>query len=388
MRESVDERFSGYLLDLAARAAEKQLRDQAMAAFPNDDYHEPVHHFIDRDDDAMSLGEDAKRRRESSFTEVNWELRAMQEYQETNKKQQQSPELNKARETERNPWGNAAAYINNAPRRDVDNELDGMRKGARPPMLGGDIKFPRCPSPEPARFDPTQGSHAIKSAMCYLTEQSQASEKGEGLWCGSGKNSTATSPSLFVNGSSRPPSRGGLWGGCCVNSGLTPPRGPTGILTPKIELNDPFSPCPTPNPEQLPPTPPASQADFACIDQKLATELTIEEEFGDDFVTQVYNYLSLGYPSIARTFDGELSRISKITLDDLRQDDHLASSRGYIRLGADGNLEAADITEESCMRWRALRSYIHEWARQQPGMHAGDSSVGMGVAVRRGSWAI
>jgi hypothetical protein len=39
MRESVDEQTSGYLLELAAKAAEKQLREQEMAAFPNGDYH-------------------------------------------------------------------------------------------------------------------------------------------------------------------------------------------------------------------------------------------------------------------------------------------------------------------------------------------------------------
>ncbi|KAF2739209.1 hypothetical protein EJ04DRAFT_355315 [Polyplosphaeria fusca] len=403
MRESVDERFSGYLLELAARAAEKQLQDQAMAAFPNDDYHEPVQHFVDRDDDAMSQVEETKRRRDSSFTEVNWDLEAMRQFsEESNKKQQRENDQNRRREPEsqrandqaRNPWGDAAAYIGNSPTNNAaggyqkDGELDRMRKGARPPMLGGDIKFPRCPSPEPARFDPTQGTQAVKSAMCYLTEQSQASERGEGLWCGSGKKSSTTSPLLWANGQSRPPSRGGLWAGCCVNTGLTPPRGPTGILTPQVEVNDPFSPCPTPNAEQLPPTPPASQEDFACIDEKLAAEVVIEKEFGDDFVTQVYNYLSLGYPSVARTFDAELSRISHFTLEELRQDDHLPTSRGYIRLGADGNLTNTEITEESCVRWRGLRAYVHVWARQQPGMDTGDSTIGVGVAVRRGSWAI
>ena len=71
----------------------------------------------------------------------------------------------------------------------------------------------------------------------------------------------------------------------------------------------------------MPPTPPSSHADFACIDEKLAAEVAIEEDFGDDFITQVYNYLSLGYPSIARMFDEELSTISKIPVSELRQDD-------------------------------------------------------------------
>jgi hypothetical protein len=90
---------------------------------------------------------------------------------------------------------------------------------------------------------------------------------------------------------------------------------------------------------------------------------------------------------MAQPFDDELSRISYIPVSDLRQDDHLAESKGYIRLGADGNLTDAKITEESCMRWRALRVYIREWAKQHPNM-AGDGLGGAGIAARKGSWAV
>lgn len=401
MRESVDDRVSGYLLELAARAAEKQLHEQAMAAFPNDDYHEPVQHFIGRDSDG-SFTEEVKRTREGSFNEVNWELIAMQQHREKLEQQQETErERKKKREAELNkpdgptnsPWGNAASLLDSARPRNViggyqkDGELDRMRKGARPPMLGKDIKFPRCPSPEPARFDSTQGCDAARIAMCYLSEQSHAAEKGEGLWCG-GKSQPNKVPSLWSNASSRPPSPGGLWAGCCVGSGITPPRGPTGLLTPHKEIGNPLeTPCPTPAMSLLPPTPPASHADFACIDERLAIEVTIEEEFGDDFVTQVYNYLSLGYPSIARNFDEELSKIAHIPVAELRQDDHLAKSTGYIRLGEDGNLVNAEITEESCTRWRALRIYVKEWARQHPNMSEGTLG-GAGIAVRKGSWAL
>ncbi|KAF2682668.1 hypothetical protein K458DRAFT_306818 [Lentithecium fluviatile CBS 122367] len=396
MRESVDERFSGYLLKLAADAAEKQLREQALAAFPNDDYHETVDHWVDRDDEADSNVDDAQSRRDSSFNEVNWELIAMRKHRERLEQQQEEErERERRREIEgkQNAWRNVAAYTDSSPKDIIggyqkDGELDRMRRGARPPMLGRDIKFPRCPSPEPARFDTTQGCDVVRKAMCYLNEQSQAAEKGESLWCGNGNGKQLSKvPSLWSTGSSRSASRSGLWGGCCVTSGDTPPRGPTGILTPSNEKGNPVdTPCPTPSASILPPTPPASHADFACIDEKLAVELSIEEEYGDDFVTQVYNYLSLGYPSMARPFDPELSKISNIPIADLRQDDHLAQSRGYIRLGADGNLTSAEITEESCMRWRALRIYIREWAKQHPGM-AGETQ-GMGTAVRRGSWAV
>ena len=403
MRESGDDRVSEFLLEVAAKAAEKQLHEQVMAAFPNDDYHEPVQHFIGRDtDDSGSFTEEAKRNREVSFNEVNWELIAMQQHREKQEQQQEAErEKKKRREAELNKsdgatngmWGSVASLMDSSKPREViggyqkDGELNCMRKSARPPMLGKDIKFPRCPSPMPARFDSTQGCNATKLAMCYLSEQSQAAEKGEGLWCG-GKPQPNEVPSLWSTASSRPPSPGGLWAGCCVGSGTTPPRGPSGLLTPRTEKGNPLeTPCPTPSTSLMPPTPPASHADFTCIDEKLAMEVTIEEEFGDDFVTQVYNYLSLGYPAIARNFDEELAKISHVPVMELRQDDHLAKSTGYIRLGEDGNLVNADITEESCTRWRALRIYVQEWARQQPNMSE-VSSGGAGIAVRKGSWAL
>jgi hypothetical protein len=397
-RESADEKVSGYLLKLAADAAEKQLREQALAAFPNDDYHEPVNHWVDRDDAADPGVGDTNSRRDSSFNEVNWELIAMRKHREDVEQEQEvEKDIEKKREVEckQGACAKLAVCTDSSAKEMIggyqkDGELDRMRRGARPPMLGRNIKFPRCPSPEPARFDTTQGCDVVRKAMCYLSEQSEAAERGESLWCGRGNGKQLSKvPSLWSTGSSRSASRSGLWGGCCTTSGETPPRGPTGILTPNCDKGNPVeTPCPTPSAFILPPTPPASHADFACIDEKLAVELTIEEEYGDDFVTQVYNYLSLGYPSMAQPFDAELSKISNIPITDLRQDDHLAQSKGYIRLGADGNLTSADITEESCMRWRALRVYIREWAKQHPGMAGETLAGGMGTAVRRGSWAV
>ncbi|CAI9626899.1 hypothetical protein GT037_007070 [Alternaria burnsii] len=405
-RESVDDSSAGYLLELAAKAAEKQLREQALAAFPNSDFHEPVAHYVDHDTEGSEPSvTEAKQQqqRESSFTQVNWDLVAMREYrgkQIAEKEKQKPKEYIKPAFS---PFGNPAGFLDAATAKKFANErkdpeLERQRKEARPPMLGQDIKFPRCESPEPSRFDPTQGCDAVRTAMCYLSEQSKAaSEKGESLWCGKGNGrQTSTTPSLWSNANSRASSTTGLWGGFCVNGGDKSPRGPTGLLTPHNEKPNPMSPCPTPSTSLLPPTPPASSSGitfentgFSGIDEKLAVEQSIEEEFGDNFVTQVYNYLSLGYPSMARPFDEELSKISHIPISELRQDDHLASSRGYIRLGKDGNLKDTEITEETCMRWRALRIYIQEWARQHPNMSEDEFMVGgRGTAVRKGSWAL
>jgi hypothetical protein len=399
-RESVDESSAGYLLELAAKAAERQLREQAIAAFPNNDIHEPVDHYIDHDSEDSESYTDV--RRGSSYSEVNWDLKTMRKYQDeqAEKERQAMKARSDARagqtKTGFNPFGNPAGFMDTASAKKLerdqkDPELENMRKSARPPMLGKNLKFPRCESPEPARFDPTQGCDAVKTAMCYLSEQSKAAEeKGESLWCGKGNGKqTSTTPSLWSNANSRASSTAGLWGGFCVN-GEKSPRGPTGILTPSHEKANPISPCPTPEMSLslLPPTPPASTTDFAGIDEKLTLEQTIVDDFGDDFVTQVYNYLSLGYPSMARPFDPELAKISGISLAELRQDDHLAQSRGYIRLGKDGNLTDAEITEETCSRWRALRVYIQEWARQHPGMSEEAPVEGRGTAVRRGSWGL
>lgn len=382
MRESVDERTSGYLLELAAKAAEKQLREQEMAAFPNGNYYEHVDHFVDAEDDST--------RGSTTFGEINWDLKAMREYRENQEDEEPLSGISPGTNFKRPPWSNTAGVKSE---KDIigfqkNEEMAQMKRDASPPMLGKDIEFPRCNSPEPARFDTTQGCDAVRIAMCYLSEQTQQeAEKGESLWCGKGNGrQTSRVSSLWSTASSQPEKKEGLWAGCCVKEDR--PKGPSGILTPRIETGDLLSPCPTPSRGSLlPPTPPASNADFACIDEKLTFALSIDEDYGDDFVTQVYNYLSLGYPSMAQPFDEELSRISNIPVSDLRQDDDLAESKGYIRLGPDGNLSSADITEESCMRWRALRVYIREWAKQHPNM-AGDGLGGAGITVRKGSWAV
>lgn len=391
LRESVDDRSSGYLLQVAARAAEKQLREQALAAFPNDDEHEPVDHFIDRDVDESRLGS-RSRPSESSFVQVNWELREMQAHRERLSQQRKNEKqaTEQARlETDgasRGPWGDpTAALFAGIPR---DREMEGMQKGARPPMLGGDIKFPRCSSPEPARFDVTQGSEALRDSMCYLTEQSQAQEEDhDGLW--EQKAHSCQKGPLWSNPGSRQPSHGGLWHGCCINTSSSSLGGRSGLMTPKTGIGNLHD---TPNSSPHPDTASAFLAppktDFTGLDEKLKIEISIEEEFNDDFVTQVYNYLSLGYPSIARDYDAELSKISRIPVSELRQDDNLTATRGYIRLGED---DACEVGEENCMRWRALRLYVYEWARQQPRMISRAHALGgFGVeaAARRGSWAI
>ncbi|GKZ40220.1 hypothetical protein AbraIFM66950_003703, partial [Aspergillus brasiliensis] len=61
-----------------------------------------------------------------------------------------------------------------------------------------------------------------------------------------------------------------------------------------------------------------------------ASEEDLDLELTDSFVTQIYNYLSLGYPCVARYYDHELSTISGISVADLRRDDLKTDAKGYV----------------------------------------------------------
>jgi hypothetical protein len=286
-------------------------------------------------------------------------------------------------------------------------------------MLGSDLRFPRSASPEPARFDVTQGSNQLRSQMCYLTEQSQSEISPEGLWGGKKmskdpsehqKSVQKSMNTIYNQESATSQSGGGLWGGFCVDdhkagdNSLAPPTAAmqTGLMTPAFEPPNPFDTgFSLPPPITLPQTPPVNDDFGNSIDIILTEDLELDEvmekEYPDSFVTQVYNYLSLGYPTIARAFDEELSKISHTPVSVLRRDDDIAKKmpRGYIRLGED--FEGRDdgtnqeLEEGGCERWLALKKYIREWARQEKNMVRTGSTQGLagnwGTGARRGSWA-
>lgn len=396
IRESVDESFSRYMLELEARRAELKLQEQALAAFPNSDFHEPVAHYVDEEDAADEIddrpatwdGHEDDMPVRKGTTKVNWELRELQEHHEA--LEHERSEVKRQSMATSSPWWNPAGDYTQK-----DPELSNMRDRARPPMLGNDITFPRSASPEPARFDVTQGSHTLRSQMCYLTEHIEASSTNpkspDGLWMGSNHPSARSTQSQ------------GLWGGFCVDNGesqtpgLMPPQGPTGLLTPAIEPANPFdeSMFDVPITVSRPPTPP--QSSTSGIDTALHSDRELDQlmetDYPDSFITQVYNYLSLGYPSLARPFDGELAKISQVPVVDLRHDDEIAKSlpKGYIRLGDDfqGRGDGMELDDgQACARWRALKKYVREWAKQEKGMVPVDALGGnWGAGPRRGSWA-
>jgi hypothetical protein len=395
-RESCDDRFSGYLLALAAKAAEKQLREQALAAFPNESMHEIVEHFYDREIEGASdeesvegvglLIEDPQLkviRRKS--TEVGWAAKEMQEHQE---------KLNRLREDEthkkvaaeatqpsfKDPfWTNGMTVKNAAIARggepvdaQKEAELARMRLAASPPMLGGDLKFRMCPSPKATKFETDQ----------RMDIQPNRSDTGGGLW---GGYCVSNEPDMFLSPSTV--------------------KGPALIQTPHTESPDPFSSAFASEVPGVGAKSPRTNGHaheggvrmLAGLDERLKAEVSrskaedaLLREFDDTFVTQVYNYLSLGYPSLARQYDEELARISRISEVELKTEDHQKNVKGHIGLSnghtSDGKVEKED---EHCIRWKALRIYILEWARQHPSMSNGAMGPSAwGVRARRGSWAI
>lgn len=324
-----------------------------------------------------------------------------------------------------------------------------LRAKASPPMLGQDLKFRMCPSPKQTKLEPDH------------------------LW--------DLETGATMEGSSRDYSEEhGLWRGYCYTDNktekLVPLDRPAMLNTPlpTSSPGDPFArafgtapimfseePTPAavsragtaPNPRS-----PSSQSPPAAhpslhpehrskrqapkglhmihnlqgLDEKLKHEKEMAEleekiaaEFDDKFVTQVYNYLSLGYPALARQYDEELSKISRISLDELEVDDlaimenlwgaeHHRQANGQHatngvngetlddlrpvlstgkKLRATGHImldseEKDGVREEDrCPRWKALKLYIFEWARQHPDLD-GISPLAWGVRERRGSWGI
>ncbi|PNS18520.1 hypothetical protein CAC42_5059 [Sphaceloma murrayae] len=424
-REAEDqEKYSKFMTGLEAQRAEQTLREQVLAAFPNSDFHEPVEHYVNNDDnesdevdfdDRPATWEGHEDDDEDLITpkawrqatsKIDWELEDMKKHHEQMEKAKAAALLAASKKTEASPspWWNEAATRDFA--KAVDSETTAMRNRARPPMLGSDLVFPRSQSPEPARFDITQGSHTLRSQMCYLTEQAEARNREpktvNGLWGG------APSPLRPDNGGK------GLWAGLCAasrqnsdESDSGAPALPSGLVTPAVaERANPFD-------ESLsqkvtsrmlrPPTPPHTRTKMkkaGIVEPRINSVLNTDEEldalmakeYPDSFVTQVFNYLSLGYPSLARPFDEELSKISNVPLQELRQDDAVAKRmpKGYIRIGEDfegrGDGTSQELEHNKCARWRALRLYIKEWARQEKGMvHV--QPVPFGTAPRRGSWA-
>ena len=290
--------------------------DQAMAAYPNEQVHEPVHHFAVEDSDEESLsgklegdkGIDPKTFRRESGADLDWHMREMRRHHE------QLEEVKRAlKEDTAGQSRFSAAALTSRHKTQAKKIVGGNQKevglakmrSASPPMLGDDLVFPMSISPKMTRCN-------VDQIPVPRTHQRDDGEEMTG------------EPQLWIPCEGVQSSAGaGLWMGFCQKKDCDEPSPPTplrsGLLTPAIEVDsakgaqdrrrdrkyDKLSH----NSLQLPPTPSISQNDTftASIDKKLNIELSIEqqieEEFNNGFITQIYNYLSLGYPSLAHGFD-------------------------------------------------------------------------------------
>lgn len=368
-RKSVRQESEGYLLALAAQATKNKLREQAMAAYPNEKTHEPVDHFAIAREDGDVEDKAHAQRHSKAFKELE--------------DQQQTLAISEmilpraSQELFQSHFGTAKdlSHVPGAPNVDTevrmkDIQMLEMRNAASPPLAGQGLQYPLCQSPRQTRLDAGQIYQERKQTDSDLVTQRSC------LWTPGG-------------GTSRKRSTHGLWMGTSAKS-VEDSRtmhgvAQTGLMTPAAEREEPirFSRC---QHNQLPPSPPGSHDDckLCCVNSVLTGEKNILEEFHDGFITQVYNYLSLGYPSMARKFDAELSKISKVPIEELRQDDGNMNANGYV--GAPERIGPGK--EGACPRWGALREYVKEWARQQSHIGIEGINGNWGHLAKKGSWAI
>ncbi|KAL2160736.1 hypothetical protein VTH06DRAFT_933 [Thermothelomyces fergusii] len=302
-----------------------------------------------------------------------------------------------------------------------------LRLRVSPPMLGADLVFPRCPSPKQTKLEPTHFWQLTAAATSEEQDRGRAEQPG--LWRGycytpdpNTKLAPAERPALIHtpqpdspgSGSNRdrdyfsrepfplceePASMDGHGGG----SGSSAAAGAAGAVPEHRTRSQ--------EPKGLHMLQNMHDLDEKLRREKAAADLEekIAAEFDDHFVTQVYNYLSLGYPATARQYDEELSKISRIGIAELEKEDEAvmaglwgadgpANREGDAngdkkKAGAPGHImphtEARDGVreEDRCPRWRALKLYVYEWARQHPDLDS-ISPLAWGVQERRGSWGV
>ena len=374
-RESCDEHISQYLLSLAARSAKTQLKDQTLTTFPNEEIHQPIDHFSFNTEDDAHLSDKGPVRKEqpaacqrTSSTDLSWELEYTPRHREkaevSNQDMLDSPI----------PTMAAQQILNTST--EIQTPADGDEQydvlGARPtspPLLGDDLIFPQSLSPQGTRN--INGNIASQSHGYF----DQLYQPSGGLWCAN---------LHVVHGGG-----GGLWMGTCHKEGerdgkslfqgpITSANGHQDVLTYPDALVS------YEDANQISYNPSINDREFDDTSRRFNAQDDLEKEVNDGFVTQIYNYLSLGYPCVARHYDHELSEFSSMSVKELQQDDLHTDDKGYVGIfeGTAGNTMPSGCIS---MRWMALRLYIQEWVKRQPRM-AGNLEASS-VCERRGSWA-
>ncbi|KAL4783863.1 hypothetical protein BJX76DRAFT_240858 [Aspergillus varians] len=365
-----------YILPFPPHPSEHQLKEHALAAFPNEQVYQPVDHFaIDRDEDESPYEQGAdvhdqtlefRITRRASSADLPSELAYLRRHKEEAGMNRRHYLTTRGGRLARRTSKSVDRVAHRDEGWDVNQPLTQLRQAASPPMLGGDLVFPQSLTPETTICE---GSHAIGFNEARPNLSSLA-----GLW-------SASPCSSFEH------DRGGLWNGTCKPENHTTHRTLSpGLITPRHGVEE--DGCCEFDESSQAGAPQHQNLHFATEgprDDLTHTEYT-NQEFNDGFVTQIYDYLSLGYPSVARYYDYELSRISGLPVAALRADDLNMDAKGHVGMYDITNRGA---TNGVCVRWTALRLYIQEWARQHPQMlEAGCYHEAWGVRERKGSWAV
>ncbi|KAL0934404.1 uncharacterized protein CTRU02_211203 [Colletotrichum truncatum] len=261
------------------------------------------------------------------------------------------------------------------------SEFRRMRKAASPPMLGKDLVFRKCPSPKHTKLEPDHPFSEIPT----LEETNRDATGEAGLWRGYCFRKSESDQAIVP---------ASLQGPRMLHTPLPPstPGDPFAAAFGKM-TDEPgshyASTALTPSTAEHRGRSGEAKGLHMLhgLEDRLKREKALEEkiaaEFDDTFITQVYNYLSLGYPAMARSFDEELAKISHMSIEELEVDDAKQMASGHLMEPA----EAEMAEEKRCPRWKALKAYIYEWARQHPDLDSLDP-LAWGVRERRGSWAI
>ncbi|PKY00197.1 hypothetical protein P168DRAFT_285704 [Aspergillus campestris IBT 28561] len=374
--------FSGCPISLAASSADSHINGQTLAAFPHEQVYQAVDDFAigkegglpDNDSDCRLVKPAwSSEYRHASSADLQWEIDDLRPHEEEAQTRERVMTGTKGSRLVPATAESTEADRASAPNIDQRScETTEVKHIIIPPMLGNDLVFPRSVSPESTLYEsnrPPRGGHLSRVK----------SSNDCGLWCMDScpKDSSADK---------------GLWMGTCKAEQQ------------KHDLHDSFLPgclshhdvakgswslsdedSSTRDESRHPASGPGEAEVVDDVERGLNWHEGPNYECNDEFVTQIYNYLSLGYPCVARYYDHELGEVSGICLAELRQDDLNTDANGYVGV-AQSTPDDTEPGTRACIRWIALRLYINEWARQQSRMANNSNNRGTwGVQERRES---
>ena len=293
----------------------------------------------------------------------------------------------------------------------------GKTRKKSPPMLGTELTFVKCLSPKQTKLEPeylwsindvvekSHHSHQSWNLNLDLNLNQSKSQSHNQKQKQNQKPPANILPAATTDTATAGQLSHGLWHGLCHTDDKTqavvPIQRPTLLATPypPSSPSDPFAEAFAADGGGV-----FSQSMDERLSERLqeeqrkeaaakAMEDSIAAEFTDRFVTQVYNYLSLGYPAMARDYDDELSKISNVPVRALQADDAVDNNaKGHISLDDDDARSTSkggpiNYNHDNCPRWHALKVYIAEWARQHPDLNSIDP-LAWGMRERRGSWGL